>query len=120
MRKNAILGGLLLILGVALVLVVKKRFEGTPAEISVQNASKEAMTVSLGPDPLGQLLAPGAIQTAPFAPGMSVKVWVGPKAGGFPGEWVVHDFRGTIEVRMDGGEVELEADGLVARAVLTE
>jgi len=117
MKKNIVLLAVLLVVSVATGLIVRNRFEGPPTEIVVYNASSETITVSLGPDPLGQTLEPGKTESAPFTKGMTVKVWVGPKAGGLPGEWIIDDVRGVLEIMVDGGEVQLSASGLIVRAV---
>jgi hypothetical protein len=48
---------------------------------------------------------------------MSVRIWVGPKAEGLPGEWIIDDVRGTIDIDLDGAAVQLSANGLESRAV---
>ncbi|MDI1290125.1 MAG: hypothetical protein PSX37_09300 [bacterium] len=117
MKRNVLAIALLLVLVVATTLVIKSRFQGPPTEIAVRNTSNQLLTVSLGPDPLGQPIQPGAIYSAPFVSGMSVRIWVGPKAEGLPGEWIIDDVRGTIDIQLDGSAVQITAEGLESRPV---
>lgn len=117
MKRNIIAVALLLVLLVATTLVIKSRFQGPSTEIEVRNNSNQLLTVSLGPDPLGQPVEPGATHAAPFAPGMTVRIWVGPKAEGLPGEWIIDDVRGPIDINVNGSAVELSADGLESRSI---